>query len=226
MKASILACEPTSLSPTDGKLIEVAVVNFDLEVGDMVDAWSFLVSGATEEEINKTRHIHGISPVLVNQYGYGIEAVESGLRTATKDSKAFLAHNAEFDRQWLPFLPDLWCCTMDDIVWPKESPSKSLVAISLTHGLGVMSAHRAMDDCMTIARLLRRVGEKHYLPDLIKHGMRPKATFKALVSYEDRELAKKAGFRWEPDKKLWYRKMAIEDVGALGFKTVRMEEKN
>jgi len=48
-------------------------------------------------------------------------------------------------------------------------------------------------------------------------ALRPKAVFKALVSYEERELAKQAGFKWFPERKSWERKMTVEDARELAF---------
>jgi DNA polymerase-3 subunit epsilon len=81
------------------------------------------------------------------------------------------------------------------------------------------SAHRAMADCDLLARLFTRVAEMGAdLDDMLAHGLRPKATFQALVSYESNHLAKTAGFRWNAEKRVWARKMAIEDAAALPFK--------
>jgi len=52
---------------------------------------------------------------------------------------------------------------------------------------------------------------------MIQRGMRPKATYQALVSYDDREKARLSGFRWKPDTKQWVRTMAMADVANLPF---------
>lgn len=52
---------------------------------------------------------------------------------------------------------------------------------------------------------------------MFQMALRPKAWFKALVSYDNRELAKKAGFKWIPELKSWVRKMAVDDTKELPF---------
>lgn len=222
MIVSIVDTETTDLSPDKGKLLEVAVVNFDAELGDVIEARSFLVHGAGAEEIEKTRPIHGISPDIVERYGSHLDEVIRDLKAMTASGEAFLAHNAEFDMQWLPFTEKAWVCTKDDIQWPNGTPNMSLASLALSHGVGMVSAHRAMDDCMTIARVLKRVAEKHDLVALVRHGMRPKAKFKAIISYEDREVVKKIGFHWDADRKMWWRKMAIDDAKNLGFQVIQI----
>jgi DNA polymerase-3 subunit epsilon len=65
--------------------------------------------------------------------------------------------------------------------------------------------HRALNDCLLIAALFDRADD---LQSLFEFAMRPKAMFVALVSYDDRDLAKKAGFRWnEPGyERMWVRR--------------------
>jgi len=48
--------------------------------------------------------------------------------------------------------------------------------------------------------------------------MREKAMFHAHTSYDEREMTKQTGFRWEPSKKIWWRRMFIEDAKELPFK--------
>ena len=69
-----------------------------------------------------------------------------------------------------------------------------------------------------MARLFTRAKELGVdLSAMLARGLRPKATFVAMVPIEQKDLAKEAGFRWDPAKKQWKRMMAIEDAEALGF---------
>ena len=144
-----------------------------------------------------------------------------------------VAHNAAFDAQWfddkrLPIIrgnnnqPLQWLCSMADMTWPQQArPGESLINLALDHGIGVSSAHRALTDCQLLAELFSRLSTDE-LTDLITQSLRPKAVFKAEVSYDNRHLAKEAGFRWNPDHKVWTRRMAIEDVAHLPFPTTQL----
>jgi len=55
------------------------------------------------------------------------------------------------------------------------------------------------------------------LEEMITQASRPKAMFVAMVSYDDRQLAKDAGFKWDGQSKQWTRKMVIEEASVLGF---------
>jgi DNA polymerase-3 subunit epsilon len=114
---------------------------------------------------------------------------------------------------------------MDDLAWPRGAGSKSLVALALAHGVGVSTAHRALTDCLLIAHTLERLPELGVVDvkAFLRRGLRPKAKFRALVSYETNSLAKAAGFRWEPNARMWTRTMAVEDVAGLPFKAVPVD---
>lgn len=227
MKVTVIDTETTGLTKDTGKLIEVAIATFDLQVCDVIACSSQLIKGATEAEVKNTEYLHGISYEFLNQYGTDdYDGLSTALQYAMVDSTAILAHNAEFDRQW--FAADFptdeipWVCTCDDFVWPNKTESKSLTSIALAHGVGVLSAHRAMADVMTLCALLKRVGDDFgsaYLIEQVTRGMRPKAKFLACVTFSQKDLVKAAGFRWDADKKIWWRQMAIDDAKNLPFPT-------
>lgn len=132
-----------------------------------------------------------------------------------RSANVVVAHNAEFDSQWLPDPGVPWLCTMTDFKWPRASrESGSLVNLALDHGIGVASAHRALTDCQLIAALFDRMDD---LPGMFAHAMRPARVWQAVVPFERKDLAKDAGFKWHPDAKVWLRRMADDDVASLPF---------
>ena len=149
----------------------------------------------------------------------------------SKAADVYVAHNAEFDSKkmigdsrFLPLASLPWLCTMADFKWPLATREQgSLINIALDHGVGVASAHRALTDCRLIAALFDRMDD---LQSMFRVAMRPKGLFQALVSYEDRELAKQAGFRWYPESKRWMRSMAVVDAQALPFRVSQIEGSN
>ena len=218
---AIVDTETSGLDLVMGELLEVAVALYSFEHG-LVQAGSMLLTA----DKNEASGVNGIALELVQCFGAKRPALLMFLRAMTDSADAIVAHNADFDRQWLPELHHLpWICTCNDVTWPEPVQSRSLTSIALAHGVGVVDAHRALTDVMTIVRLfdaLRKRGVD--LAALLAQGLRPKATFRALVSYDDREKAKAAGFRWEGATKSWLRKMAIEDAKTLPFKVQQMEQ--
>lgn len=236
----ILDCETTGLDPAKDFVIEVGAILWSVEHRTSIAMYSSLLDST---HANAAEAVNGI-PAAILPSAPRPDDVWAEVRALASEADAFLAHNADFDRSFcLPHMPNQrakpWICTCTDIEWPgarraastdphRERPGQSLAALALAHGLGLSHAHRALTDCMTIARLLERCAELgHDIEAMLARGMRPKASFAvADTTYDPKrnELAKQNGFRWDPDRKLWWRRMPIEDAGALPFKVRRLEE--
>jgi hypothetical protein len=107
---------------------------------------------------------------------------------------------------------------MEDMRWPHATSSLALSTVALAHGVTLTEAHRALPDTLTMAKLIQRAREQGWdVQREILLGQRPKAMFEALVSYADRDLAKKARFRWDDKAKRWTRTMAREEAARLPF---------
>lgn len=215
---ALLDTECTGLDPARDRTIEVAVMLFDLQHAQPVASFASLIKGEAD---NAAFPVNGIPAAMLPE-AREPERVWAAVRWIIEPARVVLAHHADFDRQFTPDLGKPWVCSEEDIKWPgsqKGGRGGSLAHLALSLGLGVASAHRAMVDVDTLARILTRLAEKgHDLSELIRFGMRPKAMFHSLAPYEERETVKQHGFRWEPSTKTWWRRMAIDDAGALPFK--------
>ena len=218
----ILDTETSGLDPSKDRLLEVGLVLYSLEHAAVIQAASLLVSQPTEDLDPASVDVHGIPFALLNS-GLKTESVTKAVRQFASKADAFVAHHSDFDAQWLDAttrdaLP--WICTCNDLTWPKKGNSKSLTSVALAHGVGVVDAHRALSDCLTIARILTRVSEMgHDLATFLAPGLRPKCRVVSLAGFDDKDLVKANGFGWDPKGKVWWRKMALEDVASLPFQT-------
>ena len=53
---------------------------------------------------------------------------------------------------------------------------------------------------------------------LLQAGLEPRRLVRARLSYDERQLAKEAGFRWnEPVPKAWSRRLSEREIAALPF---------
>lgn len=213
----ILDTETTGLDPAEHKAIEVGAILYSVEHGTSLLSYSCLLDAAENpaESVNRI-------PVAALGFKHTQEAWAT-VESMARDADAVVAHRAEFDRQFVTHeLRDSrpWICSKFDLEWPRGRYGESLVQLALEHDLGVAYAHRALTDCDLLARLFTRVREMGTdVALMLSRGLRPKGNFIALVSYDDRELAKKAGFQWEPATKQWKRRMFIDDAAGLPFKT-------
>lgn len=213
----LLDCETTGLDPATDRLCEVGAILFSVEHRAVIQQVSFLLP----IDDNPVQHINDISPelsVLVDP-----RQARQLLVAMAAEADAFLAHNAEFDRQWIePLFPPIlrslpWICTCEGIRWPGLRLNPSLVDLALAYGVPVWAAHRALTDCIYLAQVLERD------PDLEAHllqGLEPRRLVVAQVSYDDRQQAKDAGFRWDPTTKQWSRRCSQSEIDGLPFAVV------
>ena len=222
-RALLLDTETTGLDPSVDRVVEVAVILFDLELGCPMESYASLIQASA----NAAESANGIPTAALADANHAIEVWRRVAEVAVR-ADIIAAHNAEFDRSFvraagLVGLADrVWCCTMSDFDW---GGSRKLVEIALDHGVGVASIHRALADVDTMARLFARVRERGGdLPALFRRAARPKALFYAQVSYGNRQIAKDHGFQWDEAKhgKNWFRHMPPEDVAALPFQVRRV----
>lgn len=208
MRALCVDTETSGLDPATGdELVEVAYALFSTSHKTIVRAGSVLVQTDAGSEIG------GIPAGVAREYGVDRPLVFPG-------HDLVIAHSAEFDAKWLPELrASTWVCSMSDIEWPKKPMSGSLAVLLLSHGLGVVEAHRAMPDAWAIARLLTKVAaDGHDVEAMLTKAMRPKVLVVSLATFEQKDLVKSHGFVWDRIvAKTWARKMPREDVEALPF---------
>jgi DNA polymerase-3 subunit epsilon len=181
----------------------------------MIRSYSALVAAPA----NEAEHVNGIpAEVLRSDDVRPRQDVIRVVKHMVQGCAAIMSHGADFDRKWLPELKLPWICSMDDIEWPCRSSNRALSTIAIAHGVGVVSAHRALDDVMTLVRLLERVelyGVR--LEELLARAMRPKTTIRSCQPFEQNDLARAAGFRFDSERKMWIKRIAAEDLATAEF---------
>ena len=214
----IVDTETTGLNPEEDHCLEIGAILYHVKTRSVLSQHSFLlpVMSNDAEGINK---IPAEITNLPQPWQMGLEYLSSLLKSAD----AIVAHNATFDRQWfgrdqLPMTCKPWICTMEDIIWPKErqlSNRPSVRDLALSYGVPVWNAHRALTDCIYIAEVFNRCDD---LEELLIKGLEPRVLMRAQVSYEQRHLAKDAGFRWNnPIKGAWSRRLTERECSELEF---------
>lgn len=210
----IVDVETNGIDPLKNKIVEVGAVLYSIEHQTTLSQVSVL-GHADSNECQDINRIPESAVISMVEHTDLFTSCRDALKTMQNIADAYVAHHSEFDQSFLGWDDKPWVCTCFDVQWPKATKQGgSLINIALEHGIGVSSAHRALTDCQLIAALFDRVDD---LPGLIAHAIRPKAVFQALVSYDDRQLAKDAGFKWDGQNKLWTRRMALEDAKSLPF---------
>ena len=220
----IVDTETTGLDADRDACLELGAILFSVPHRQVLAQMSCLlpVDRNPAESINR---IPAEVSRLDQPWGEGLAWFERMMETADY----LVAHNAAFDRQWfgrgaLPEATRPWLCTLEDIRWPEERHLKarpSVIDLALAYGIPVWSAHRALTDCIYLAEVFQRCED---LECLIAHAQEPRRLVRAQVSYDQRHLARDAGFRWnDPVRGAWARRLSEREERELSFPVVPVE---
>ena len=220
----IVDTETTGLDPQRDQCLEVGVILFDVPGRQVLAQQSFLLPVETNaaEAIN---HIPASATQLPQPWRPAVDYLQALLDAAD----VLVAHNAAFDRQWfglghLPPTDKPWLCSMEDMCWPADRQLRSRPSVrdlALAYEIPVWAAHRALTDCIYLAEVFRRCED---LEQLIERGLEPRQLMRAQVSYDNRHLARDAGFRWnEPVKGAWARRLSEREARNLDFPVVPVD---
>ena len=214
----ILDTETTGLDNEKDDCLELGSILFNVKSRSVLAQQSFLLP----VDINNAEKINNI-PAEITRLPQPLSEAIGYFESLVRVSDVIVAHNAEFDMKWfgvnkLPQIEKQWICSMDDISWPADRQLKSRPSVrdlALAYGVPVWNAHRALTDCIYLSEVFKRCSE---LEKLLIRALEPKVLLRAEISYEERYLAKNAGFRWnDAIKGAWSRKMSRRDIENLEF---------
>ncbi len=218
-KVLILDTETTGLDENKDEVIEIGCILFHVSSRSVLSQVSFLFPVKT----NEAEYINGISAEVTNIDQPWQDGLNFFLKLVDY-SDLIVAHNVEFDRKWfgkgiLPKLEKNWICSLEDINWSFQKSLKirpSVTDLALSFSIPVWNLHRALSDCFYLSEVFKKCDN---LEELLLKATEPRFLYKALVSYEERNLAKNAGFRWNtPIEGAWSRKLTAEEANNLEFK--------
>ena len=223
-KLLIIDTETTGLNPDRDHCLEVGCILFHVPSRAVLAQQSFLLPVARNaaEAINRI-------PAEVTRLEQPWQEGLAYLQSLMDAADLLVAHNVNFDRQWfgrapLPEASGPWLCTMEDVFWPADRqlrPRPSVRDLALAYGVPVWAAHRALTDCIYIAEVFSRCDD---LEGLIERGLEPRQLMRARVTYEQRHLAREAGFRWnDPVQGAWVRRLSEREAAQLSFPVIRVE---
>lgn len=234
MLLTIIDTETTGL-PTDPQadVIEIGAILYLVGVGTIAQISTLLpFANNPKERVNRIPDAAGL--IMNSDLSDYLDSALGLIECWVNSSDYAIAHNAAFDKAMIQnsatlrashisgdlvqALDDIeWLCTCSHFEWPLQTrPGQSLIDLALAHGIGVSSAHRALTDCQLLASLFDRMGDS--LPEMIALAAEPRFTYKAVVSYDERDLAKQAGFHWDAPSKSWLREMSARQASNLDVK--------
>jgi DNA polymerase III epsilon subunit-like protein len=209
MKALLLDVETTGTNPETDKVIELAGLLYDTDHGVV-----WVKSELYEHDENPAIAVNGIAPVLSTGArkwpgtGTPLPQWASSCRP-----DCFVSHGM-FDSRWFSDEHRPWVDTCDGFEWPRMNGSRGLAAVALAHGVGVLRAHRAFDDVLTLATCFDRLRDMGVdLAALLTQGSRPRVFLEGIPAQKyANDPLKAARFRFDPERKRWVRWAFTDEV--------------
>lgn len=193
--------ETTGLEPQNGdEVTEIAYVLYNLGTHEKLFTLSALVKGKREVPKDITI-LTGITNEMRETWGLPKEEIKPNLKSAVEQCDYIAAHNANFEKAFLGNLGKPWIDTATDVPYPAEVTTRKLTHLAAEHGVYVRGAHRALEDVGTMLEVI----SQYNCEEIKRFADSPTVLVQAQVTFDERELAKARGYRWNPDKKMWWK---------------------
>jgi DNA polymerase-3 subunit epsilon len=213
--------ETTGLDDKTDRIIEVGCCLWDWESKIPLAIYSSLVIPERDipEEITA---LTGITAGQINEFGWPEEAVLGQVDELLIKADYIMAHNAPFDkgffdkgieRQQIVPRNIPWLDSLMDIVFLKTVATRNLNYLAAESGFVNPWKHRAIFDVMTMLKL----ASDYDIEAIIARSKEPILYVQAIVSFEEKELAKERGYHWHGQSKRWWRSWKQSDYEADKF---------
>lgn len=213
--------ETSGLDKQKDRIIEIGLALYSTGQRRVLDSVGFLVNPDGITVAEEITAITGIYQSAVETFGFSEEAALDAFFEMYNKSEAIIGHNIlRFD---LPVLhnamdrlgydrlePKLAIDTMTDI---PDVKGEQLVTMCAKAGF-LYDAHSALDDAKAVLKLIER-----YQPfdGIVERAKSPTVVLRSLQNNttENNKVARKAGFRWNGDFKIWWQSVKEMDVEKL-----------
>jgi DNA polymerase-3 subunit epsilon len=227
--AVVLDTETTGMDAEKDKVIELGLVKFEYDresgaVGRVLGVYDGLEDPGRPIPPESTA-IHHITDEMVA----GKRLDEAAIERLLDGVGVVIAHNAGFDRpfveQRLPSFAALpWACSLREVPWDALGlGGAKLEYLAYRYGF-FFEGHRAEIDCRALLEVLRRPVPGSAEPRtafeyLLESARAPSFRVWATGSpFESKDQLKARGYRWEAEKRVWYRDIgAAEREAELGW---------
>jgi DNA polymerase III epsilon subunit-like protein len=207
--------ETTGLDTQNDRVIEFGAVLYSTGQKKCLDNQGMLVKTdvAITPEITE---ITGIHPAAVERFGYEANDILNILMEMTESADAVIGYNCRrFDKKiadnWahrsLSEFPErTWIDLYQDLPW--RVPVGKLGHTAADHGILNLFPHSALADAQTVLA----IAEKYDPELLLKRALSPVVILRSHQARNENDLVKKAKFRWQPERKIWWKAVKEADV--------------
>jgi DNA polymerase III subunit epsilon len=201
--------ETTGLNVETDRVTEVGFVLWDAYKKKTIYAGSKLVSNRIiSKEIEQ---LTGIDQHMIDKFGENEVSVFNLVQDYMNQADYIISHNGnlydkpltfnEFKRNSIEPPNKPWIDTTTDVPFDPKITTRSLKYLASEKEFVNPFPHRALFDVLTMLKIV-----SYFDPDVIRdHSLAKTFLIKALVTRDNKELAKSRGYRWNPEKVSWYK---------------------
>jgi len=223
--------ETTGLSCETDQIIEFAFSIWDMRTKKPVLMRSDLIRHDGLEVPPNITDITNITTKDITSWGEYPSLVYVEFLKYAQDMDFLVAHNAPFDKgfifhhlkefgveETIGHIP--WIDTVSDVPW-KTDGSRKLGYLAYDHNFINPFSHRALFDVCTMMKLL----SEYDIDEVVRRHKIPTKKVIANVSFQDKDLAKERGFKWDGENKQWWMNMKEDELKSelYPFKTTVLE---
>jgi len=230
----ILDFETTGLSPKEALPIEIGFILYQNK--KIKSLHSFMIDQPTIEELPK--EIEKLLDITTDEYKasaiYSEDIILSYLLALESSFEYFIAHNSlgfdelffkemitrhNADNKYQLLYDKPWLDSMIDIDYQESIQSRKLQYIASEFGYANPYQHRALFDCIALAKIL----DQYNIEEIIERAKSPMYDVQVQVKppWDDSgvstDYAKSKGFKWNPAKKIWSRKIRESECSQENF---------
>lgn len=212
-----LDLEATDLDTDKARVIEVGAVLYDTDKNLPVQMISeLIIEDLLEQSIpTEVEDITKISYPMLKDFHADMATTIKNVLKLTNKAQAIVAHNGHnYDQPLItnflkrhnfePIRHDIpWIDTLIDLDFPSDCPGRNLLTLSAYHGFVNPFPHRAFSDVLSMLKIL----SSYNVENILEIAKTPIVKVFAKVSFHQKDLAKDAGFKWNPEKKVWFKDM-------------------
>jgi DNA polymerase III subunit epsilon len=203
--------ETTGIEPHLGHIIEVGVALYDTETKMLFNEMSLLVNDMTPNAEgngwvipDEIRYLTGIHPQTLLDQAVSLANAFNFVHKLASRADYLVAHNAKFETQWIlhhlpesPLLTKPLIDTLTDLPYSPHQKHKDLERFCLKHRVFYPHAHRALHDVVAMMDVLKC----YPFDKVLERSCSPSIKLQAMVSMQQKDLAKAIGYGWNPENK-------------------------
>ncbi len=218
MKILFVDCETTGLDPVKDRIVEIGASLYCGDEERVLRSTCFITNDDTVQISPEISAINKVSNKMLTDYGVDFKSVFYLLRDNFVGKCDYLAaHNAPFDKSFIemeliraeqPLWTKPWIDTASDLPFPASIQTRKLTHLAAEHNFLNPFAHTAMGDVLTMLTIFG----KYPLDKILKRQASENLIIQADVDYANRAKASSRGYRWNPAKKRWLKKIKADEL--------------